>query len=276
MPDTRTDTLTDILTLGPLIEAPDSLCAPEDQRTRRPRGPRMSQQCGRSRSKSRAGLRSPPCDPVRRPMVQACGVEEIDLSSLVVENVQWPGPRKRPVVEVSGGGPGTWTFDVLDQRAWNELTEQERRLEHHRAIRRRQGQRRRQRLRDAGPRDRYTTEQIGDRDGWVCAICRTPVDRAYQAPHPCTPSVHHIVEVARGGTDTLNNVALTHQFCNADAQWGVRSPESARLRLADRVLHGKHGPGRYGETPTDEAVALAAAILSGADSRRPDREPGSS
>ncbi|MER6977210.1 HNH endonuclease [Streptomyces carpinensis] len=118
-------------------------------------------------------------------------------------------------------------------------------------------------MREAGPRDRYTLEDVGDRDGWECAICLSPVSREFRAPHPCTPSVHHVVEVCQGGSDTLDNVALTHLFCNMDSHtWGEKSPAEARRRLAGRLLRGKRvGPRRH-EAPDEEALALAASILS--------------
>ncbi|MGW4701118.1 HNH endonuclease [Streptomyces sp. NPDC004285] len=173
------------------------------------------------------------------------------------------GRPSRHVVEVTGGSPGQWTFDVLDQDRWSRLTEEERKTARHRAVKRRQNRRRARRMRENGPRDRYTQEQIGDRDAWRCVICHGAVKREYRAPHPCTASVHHLVEVAAGGTDTLDNVALAHLFCNGDASaWGRKPPAEARRRLADRVLHGAHGPGRRDRTPDATAVTLAAEIMS--------------
>ncbi|MFI1563861.1 HNH endonuclease [Streptomyces sp. NPDC020490] len=170
------------------------------------------------------------------------------------------------VVEVSGGRPGQWTFDVLDQDRWCGLTEEEKKAERHRAIKRRQNRRRAQRIRESGPRDVYTPAQIGDRDGWRCVICHSTVDRTFRSPHPCSPSVHHLVEIMAGGTDTLDNVALAHLFCNSDSHtWGQKAPAAARERLADRVLYGKHGPGRRNRTPGADAIALAAQIMGDID-----------
>ncbi|MEU0443704.1 HNH endonuclease signature motif containing protein [Streptomyces sp. NPDC006186] len=173
---------------------------------------------------------------------------------------------RRHVVEVIGGRPGQWTFDVLDQDRWSSLTEEERKAERHRAIKRRQNRRRAQRLRENGPRDVYTLVQIGDRDGWRCVICHSAVSRAFTSPHPCSPTVHHVIEVMAGGTDTLDNVALAHRFCNSDSYtWGQKTPAEARQRLADRVLYGKHGPGRRDRVPDADAVALASEITGSRD-----------
>jgi hypothetical protein len=134
--------------------------------------------------------------------------------------------------------------------------------EQRRATRRMQGRRRQQRIRDNGPRDSYTREEIGERDLWRCAICWTPVNREFKAPHPCSPTVHHVIEICAGGTDTLDNVAIAHYFCNSNSYTaGQPAPGVARVRLADRVLYGKYGPGRGDRIPDQVAVALAAEIM---------------
>jgi hypothetical protein len=72
-----------------------------------------------------------------------------------------------------------------------------------RATRRRQDRRRREQLRANGPPERYTLQQIGDHDGWMCGSAARRIDRAFTRPHPCSPSVQHVVAVmAQGGPDT--------------------------------------------------------------------------
>jgi len=69
-----------------------------------------------------------------------------------------------------------------------------------------------------------------------------------------------------GGTDALDNIALAHLFCNSHSYtWGQKAPAVARERLADRVLYGKHGPGRRDRAPDADAVALAAEITGDSD-----------
>ena len=166
------------------------------------------------------------------------------------------------VIEVSGGRPGAWTYEVLNEEAWSLLDPDERRAEQRRALRRRQNRRRAERLRSNGPRERFTLEQVGDRDGWICAICRTSASKTFRSPHPCSASVHHVIEVVEGGTDTLDNVVLAHRFCNSDSYtWGPCPPDEARAHLADRVLYGKHGPDRRKRIPEPAAIALAAEIM---------------
>ncbi|MFM9590260.1 HNH endonuclease [Streptomyces scabiei] len=77
-----------------------------------------------------------------------------------------------------------------------------------------QDRRRRARMRGNGPVERYDVAEIGARDGWVCGLCGDPVDRHRRHPDPRSPSVDHVRTVAAGGTDTRDNVRLTHWGCN--------------------------------------------------------------
>ncbi|SFF03029.1 HNH endonuclease [Streptomyces mirabilis] len=69
-------------------------------------------------------------------------------------------------------------------------------------------------MRSNGSVERYTVEEIGERDGWVCGLCQDPVDQAYRHPDPRSPSIDHVRTIAAGGTDTKENVRLTHWGCN--------------------------------------------------------------
>jgi hypothetical protein len=77
-----------------------------------------------------------------------------------------------------------------------------------------QDRRRRERMRSNGSTERFTAEEIGERDGWICGLCQGPVDLAHQHPDPRSPSVDHIRTIAAGGTDSRDNVRLTHWGCN--------------------------------------------------------------
>jgi hypothetical protein len=184
-----------------------------------------------------------------------------------VEPDAMPEPRQH-VVKVTGRGRGGWDYVILRPELWEAMTAEERQREVGRGIRRRWSEQREQRKRENGPRDRYTLEQMAERDGWTCQLCETPVSRQFRAPHPCTPSIDHVVSLAAGGTDTLDNLRLTHQFCNAD-RWSARDcgPEERRLRLARRLLTGPRI--RYW-VPTREQVLLAAEILGTVDQLGPD------
>lgn len=70
-----------------------------------------------------------------------------------------------------------------------------------------------------GKRRAYTRNQIIKRDGINCYLCNTPVD--FNASHnmgqpgwELYPHVEHVIPLAKGGDDTLENVKLAHAICN--------------------------------------------------------------
>nr|QIZ01335.1 HNH endonuclease [Streptomyces sp. S1D4-11] len=103
----------------------------------------------------------------------------------------------------------------------------------------RRGQERRRRARLAAvEREAYTREEIGERDGWECGHCLTPVPREADPRDPRAPQVDHITAIAEGGADTRDNVTISHRYCNAD-RWGLGrrcSPTQAAERLAWAVV----------------------------------------
>jgi 5-methylcytosine-specific restriction endonuclease McrA len=49
----------------------------------------------------------------------------------------------------------------------------------------------------------------------VCGICGKPVDFAFKYPHPLSPTIDHIIPVARGGHPSdMSNLQLAHFTCN--------------------------------------------------------------
>lgn len=50
--------------------------------------------------------------------------------------------------------------------------------------------------------------------GWICHICREPIDRKLRFPHNMAATVEHIVPLCLGGTHTWDNVAASHAKCN--------------------------------------------------------------
>jgi hypothetical protein len=109
------------------------------------------------------------------------------------------------------------------------------------SARRAQGQRRRDRMRKAGPVEAFTAEEIGHRDGWVCGICQDRtrlVDPSPGAPRALSPSVDHVVAVSAGGPHARANVRITHLWCNVERGNGrTPSPKYMRARLS-QVLDG--------------------------------------
>lgn len=67
----------------------------------------------------------------------------------------------------------------------------------------------------------YTRKQIIDRDGLDCHICKVPVDLTAnhvqgQPGWELYPHIDHVVPLALGGIDTIDNVKLAHAKCNID------------------------------------------------------------
>ena len=49
----------------------------------------------------------------------------------------------------------------------------------------------------------------------VCGICGKPVDKSLKYPNPMSPTVDHIIPVAKNGDPVaLDNLQLAHMYCN--------------------------------------------------------------
>lgn len=48
----------------------------------------------------------------------------------------------------------------------------------------------------------------------ACGICLAPMDRALRRPDPLSPSIDHIIPLARGGSHTQANLQWAHLTCN--------------------------------------------------------------
>lgn len=70
-------------------------------------------------------------------------------------------------------------------------------------------------------------EQLGERDGWRCHLCRRRVDRALASPHPQSPTFDHLTPISAGGVDEPTNLALAHRRCNVSR--GNRGPAQLLL-----------------------------------------------
>lgn len=56
------------------------------------------------------------------------------------------------------------------------------------------------------------------RDFLICGICDRPVDPDLEWPAHCSATVDHILPVAHGGGDELDNLQLAHFACNSTKQ----------------------------------------------------------
>lgn len=61
----------------------------------------------------------------------------------------------------------------------------------------------------------FAPREVYERDGWVCQLCQHPIDRATPWPESASPSIDHIVPLAKGGPHTLANVQAAHLGCNS-------------------------------------------------------------
>lgn len=49
----------------------------------------------------------------------------------------------------------------------------------------------------------------------ICAICGKPVDKSIKYPDPMSPTVDHIIPLAKNGDPvSLDNLQLAHRYCN--------------------------------------------------------------
>lgn len=86
--------------------------------------------------------------------------------------------------------------------------------EYRRAMRQDAKHRRRARMKAAYVEPVYRT-RVYARDSHECQLCGEPVDLLQVAPHPLSPTIDHIIPIARGGTHEPSNVQTAHFICNS-------------------------------------------------------------
>ena len=74
----------------------------------------------------------------------------------------------------------------------------------------------------------------------VCAICGKPVDFNLKYPHPLSPTLDHIIPLAKGGHPSdINNLQLAHRCCNRaksdKIMIGERKDEKPQV-VSNRIL----------------------------------------
>ena len=63
---------------------------------------------------------------------------------------------------------------------------------------------------------RAIRSQVLARDGWVCQLCKQPIDPALRTPHPMSAEVHHTIGKEQG--DSLRYLVAAHRDCNLKAR----------------------------------------------------------
>lgn len=125
-------------------------------------------------------------------------------------------------------------FCSLDhRRAWS------RRQPNYRAQRRAQKSRRRATLR-AAEVERFTPDEIFERDRWRCMLCGKHTNRSASVPHPKAPTLDHVVPLSRGGAHTRANTQCAHFLCNSLK--GDRTLNAEQLRLVRLTDGGGMAP----------------------------------
>ena len=63
------------------------------------------------------------------------------------------------------------------------------------------------------PWDRF---EIAERDGWICQICKNPIENMPKQKYrnPMYLNIDHIVPISKGGDDAPHNLQATHSTCN--------------------------------------------------------------
>lgn len=62
----------------------------------------------------------------------------------------------------------------------------------------------------------FARPDIFERDGWRCQLCGHKVRRDVAWNHPQSPTIDHIIPLARGGTHEPRNVHCAHRICNSN------------------------------------------------------------
>ena len=71
--------------------------------------------------------------------------------------------------------------------------------------------------------DRFDPRAVYQRDGWVCQVCKKPIDRNAVWPDPWSVTLDHKVPVTKQGAHTIQNTQTAHWLCNVIK--GNRGPD---------------------------------------------------
>ncbi|MFC4783289.1 HNH endonuclease [Nocardioides sp. MAHUQ-72] len=126
---------------------------------------------------------------------------------------QWEAVVAAPVD--SPYKPGWWTpeREALSERRKRESSSLARHVRRMREL--------------AATAERFDPLEVYERDGWVCALCARPVDRALAWPDPMSRSLDHVIPLAANGHHSRANTQLAHWICNV--RKGARLAENEVL-----------------------------------------------
>lgn len=78
----------------------------------------------------------------------------------------------------------------------------------------RQNNHRRRAQKYLAPFEQFKSAEIYVRDKWICGICGEGVNKDLRHPDPYSPSLDHVIPLARGGHHLRSNSQLAHLCCN--------------------------------------------------------------
>src|SRR5690625_4155836 len=72
----------------------------------------------------------------------------------------------------------------------------------------------------------------------TCGICGHPVDFSLKSPHPMSPTIDHIIPIAKGGHPSdIDNLQLAHWTCNRQKSDKIfRQGHKTKQVVGNRVL----------------------------------------
>lgn len=63
--------------------------------------------------------------------------------------------------------------------------------------------------------DTFTREQVFERDAWTCYLCDTILDPEAERFDPLSPTIDHVIPLAKGGDHSLTNARTACLRCNS-------------------------------------------------------------
>lgn len=109
---------------------------------------------------------------------------------------------------------------TIYNKIWNEQHPDKKPLYNKKSYRKNPGikksaaRRRETKLKGATIVEKFKFKEICERDGWICQICKEPVDKTLKHPNSFSASLDHIIALFNGGNHTKDNVQLAHLRCN--------------------------------------------------------------
>lgn len=75
---------------------------------------------------------------------------------------------------------------------------------------------------------------VFERDGWVCQLCYTEVDKNLKFPERGFATLDHVIPLSKGGSHTYSNVQLAHLSCNQTKSNSILGDDSNFYLLSRR------------------------------------------